>query len=377
MTDAGHVDVDASGDAGGTDSGVPLENGGPSDGGAQDSGDDEPDANEPVIDDDVRHAASRYGVSIGWDALRWLSDEELTKTFDGLTELKVGFLRTDLSWDAIQPDSIDAYTWEKFDEVVDLANAHGVQMLPILHRSPDWARLPDTERNELPDLDAFREFAKVAAARYQPKGIFYWEVWNEPNISMFLSPSDPIAYAGLLNAGYEGVKAGNPLAFVISAGLAAAPDTEPGRHISAVDFARTLYQHEPRLDAFGFHPYGWPEPPTSPEGWQGWRMMESNPDNLRALMTEHGDGAKRIWLTEYGAPTSVVSEDEQADFLESAYALAADSEWAGPLFYYSFRDIGTDLSEPEHFYGLLRNDWGQKPGYARYKLMPRLADLTE
>lgn len=338
---------------------------------------DEGDVEEGDVEERERPSVSRYGISMGWDALRWLSDEDLERTFAGLEDLGVGILRTDLSWDAIQPDGPDAYRWEKFDQVVDLAHARGIQMMPILHRSPNWARPAGTQRNELPDLDAFREFSRVAAERYAPRGIYYWMVWNEPNHQMFFSPPNPAAYAALLNAGYEGVKAGNPHAFVVSAGLSPAPatDLEGGRYVSAIEFARAMYQHEPKLDAFGFHPYGWPLPPTSTEGWQGWRMMEHLSDNLRRIMTEHGDGAKRIWLTEYGAPTSVVSESDQADFLASAYALAAEKDWIGPLFYYSFRDIGTNLNEPEHFYGLLRNDWSPKPGYARYKNLPRLENL--
>ncbi len=339
----------------------------------------EGDTGGPVLDVNRRPSVSRYGMSMGWDALQWLSAADLERTMDALKDLGVGVLRTDLSWDSIQPDGPDTYKWEKFDQVVDMAKVRGIQMMPILHRSPNWARPPGTKRNEHPDLDAFREFARVAAERYQSRGIYYWMVWNEPNHKMFFSPADPVAYAALLNAGYEGVKAGNPQAFVVSAGLSPVPatDLEEGRYVSAVEFARAMYQHQPKLDAFGFHPYGWPLPPTSPEGWQGWRMIESNGDNLRAIMTEHGDGAKRIWLSEYGAPTSVVSEADQADFLQSAYELAGASEWAGPLFYYSFRDIGTDVSEPEHFYGLLRNDWSQKPGYARYKNMPRLPDVRK
>lgn len=329
------------------------------------------------VDLDERPSVSRYGISIGWDALRWLSDADLERTFAGLEDLGVGILRTDLSWDAIQPDSADAYRWEKFDQVVDLAGEHGIQMMPILHRSPNWARPAGTQRNEMPDLDAFREFARVAAERYAPRGIYYWQIWNEPNLKQFFSPPDAVAYTALLNAGYEGVKEGNPEAFVISGGLSSVPQTdlEQGRYVSAIEFARTMYQNQPKLDAFGFHPYGWPLPPTAPEGYQGWRMMEKNSDNLRKIMTEAGDGTKRIWMTEYGAPTSRVSENDQADFLESAYTMAGESTWAGPLFYYSFRDIGTDPDDPEHSFGLLRNDWSPKAGYARYKNLPRLENL--
>ncbi|AWV90097.1 glycosyl hydrolase family 39 [Bradymonas sediminis] len=71
--------------------------------------------------------------------------------------------------------------------------------------------------NGHPDLDAFRAFAKPAAQRYALRGVHYWEVWSEPNLNQFFSPPDPVAYVALLDAGYEGVKAGNPGAFLWAA----------------------------------------------------------------------------------------------------------------------------------------------------------------
>ncbi len=377
VEDVGELDVGDVGDVGELD--VGELDGGQGDVSESDADGGKGELEEDVLDANFRPSISRYGMSMGWDVFRWSSDADIERIFDGLADLGVGVLRTDLRWDLVQPDGPDAYQWEKFDQILGLATARNIQVMPILLLSPDWARPLGTDATGHPDLVAFREFSRVSAARYAAKGIHYWEVWNEPNHKNFFSPADPVAYAALLNAGYAGLKEGNPQAFVVSAGLSPAPDTDHvnGNHVSAVDFTREFYKHQPKLDAFGFHPYGWPLPPTSHEGWQGWRQMETNPDNVRAIMTEHGDGAKRIWLTEYGAPTSVVSEDEQADFLEIAFTLAGETDWLGPLFYYTFRDTGTDVNEPEHFYGLLRIDWSEKPGYARYKGLPRLPDVRK
>ena len=44
-------------------------------------------------------------------------------------------------------------------------------------------------------------------------------------------------------------------------------------------------------------------------------------------------------------------------------ALAAASSIIGPLFWYSYQDLGTDPSNAENFYGLRRFDGSAKPAY--------------
>jgi hypothetical protein len=90
-------------------------------------------------------------------------------------------------------------------------------------------------------------------------------------------------------------------------------------------------------------------------------------------MTANGDSAKKIWGTEWGAPTGgpsgsgFVSEAVQAAHITEAYRLFASYPWTGPLFVYNFHDNGTDTSTKENFFGMLRYDWSQKPGYAAYR----------
>jgi hypothetical protein len=40
--------------------------------------------------------------------------------------------------------------------------------------------------------------------------------------------------------------------------------------------------------------------------------------------------------------------------------------WSGPLFWYSLRDAGTNLSDREHNFGLVRRDFAAKPSLAAY-----------
>jgi hypothetical protein len=94
--------------------------------------------------------------------------------------------------------------------------------------------------------------------------------------------------------------------------------------------------------------------------------------SIRSLMIAHGDGAKKIWATEFGAPTngpagSFVSKATQAKMVTRAYRLFASYRWAGPLFFYSGRDLGSSTSTTEDFMGLLTRSFSRKPSFVAYR----------
>ena len=87
-------------------------------------------------------------------------------------------------------------------------------------------------------------------------------------------------------------------------------------------------------------------------------------------MVANGDGAKKIWATEFGAPTKgpgAVSEATQAAMITRAYALYRSYAWGGPLFFYQGRDLSTVTSTRENFFGFLRHDFSRKPSYTAYQ----------
>jgi hypothetical protein len=94
-------------------------------------------------------------------------------------------------------------------------------------------------------------------------------------------------------------------------------------------------------------------------------------------MVAHGDGGKSIWGTEFGAPTGsagqAVSEALQAKMVTDAYAQWKRLPFAGPLFWYSFRDAGTNAGDVEQNFGLLRHDFSPKPSFAAYQAAARAA----
>jgi hypothetical protein len=58
-------------------------------------------------------------------------------------------------------------------------------------------------------------------------------------------------------------------------------------------------------------------------------------------MVANGDSDKKIWITEFGAPTTgghPVSQDEQSTELVQAISQARQLNWIGALYFYTWSD---------------------------------------
>ena len=324
----------------------------------------------------MRAPAGQLGFSIGSDSLRGLDASARRAFFRNAAATGAAWLRVALDWSIVQRAGPGRYDWSEMDANVMLARETGTRLLPVVSFAPPWLEggaAPATSEA----VAAYADFLRAAVARYRSFGIRAWEIWNEPNLEGFWAPApDAAAYARLLTAAYAAVKEADPGALVISGGLSPAPSTGPEggapAHVAAVDFLADVYANggAGSFDALGFHPYSWPRMPDTWLPWSGWSMMEGP---IRALMIAHGDGEKRIWLTEYGAPTNGegVSEANQAEMLVRAVRLARSASWAGPLFWYSYQDLGTNPEESEDWYGLLRHDGDPKPALPRFERLVR------
>ena len=114
-------------------------------------------------------------------------------------------------------------------------------------------------------------------------------------------------------------------------------------------------------------------------------MMDSLSPSIRSVMVANGDTSKQIWITEYGAPTggpgsattnlnyglirgtSHVSTQLQAQMLSQSVQQYEQYSWLGNYFWYSYKDLGTNASNPGNFFGLLNHNGTPKPAYSTYK----------
>jgi hypothetical protein len=125
------------------------------------------------------------------------------------------------------------------------------------------------------------------------------------------------------------------------------------------------------FDVLGWHPSNYPEG-LSFARWSAWSQMSQTRPSARSVMKSHGDAAKQIsGATEFGYPTGStlqnVSEPTQARLVSAAYAALEKRSWAGPPFFYTYRDSGANKLDTEQNFGIVRYDFSPKPAYAAYR----------
>ncbi len=307
----------------------------------------------------VAAPADGYGFGVG-GAMTWMSPEDADRELDAVTRTGATWLRVLVSWDRIEPMP-GAFDWGYLDHWINGAVSRGLRVLGVIAYSPDWARLPGSYYTGPPeDPDVFAEFATKVVERYGDR-VSDWEIWNEPNVPWFFGYGDNRAprYTELLKVAYPAIKAVQPNSTVVAAGLSPAqgPEAPP-------IFVNDMYASgaQGHFDALAMHPYVFPHG-LAVDVHNGWSDVE----RVRQIMVDHGDGAKKIWMTEVGAPTSApeaagVDQVEQAREITDVLWKASQSGFSGPVFIYSIRDInsGNPADDQDNFGALLTTDWRPK-----------------
>jgi hypothetical protein len=315
-----------------------------------------------------------FGIAAG-GAIQLDGPRTLERDLDADRAVGAKWLRVDINWAQIQNGGPASYQWGPTDAVVLEAEARGMNVLGGIIYTPSWARPENSTVTYAPNAAAFAAFAGAAVRHYAAMGVHAYEIWNEPNTPAFWQPApNPAAYASMLKAAYPAIKAADPFATVVTGGTAPAPNN--GRSYSPVAFLQGVYANGGGgfFDAVGHHPYCSPAFPGARAAWSAWYQMYGTSPSLRGVMIANGDADKKIWATEYGAPTSgpagdvaVVSPLKQAAMLIRAYHLFASYSWAGPLFIYQGRDAGADPGSLEDSYGIIYHDFSPKPAFAAYR----------
>ncbi|OYV27059.1 MAG: hypothetical protein B7W98_02605, partial [Parcubacteria group bacterium 20-58-5] len=343
----------------------------------------EPLAVQPQSAVDI--SAKALGIAAG-SSLPSLSDSQLAARLDGIQKTGAHWIRLDFDWSTVQPTSSASFDWTSYDRIVGAIEDRHMEILGILDYTPSWARPVGCDSNLCAPTNAtaFAAYAGAAARRYGSRGVHAWEVWNEPNNPTYWQPAaDPSAYAALLRSAYTSVHRNDAQAVVVTAGLS--PQATGNGAYSPYDFASAMYANGAHgyFDALGDHPYTFPLSPAD-KADDAWTQMAAVSHSLRSLMIANGDADKKIWITEYGAPTGgpgpvstnqqpnldahpyAVDEARQATLLTDALRLYRSYSWVGPMFYYTYQDAGSDQSTNENFFGLISSDGAKKPAYGVY-----------
>lgn len=337
-------------------------------------------AAEPSVGD-------RVGVDAGAGIL-WEDDGARQADLDAIAATGAKWFSLDVDWNSVQSTGPFEFDWQVTDRVVREAHARGLSLIGMVGYSPPWARptnCPAGTTHCLPrHVEDYARFAKAAALRYGAHAfdatlrstITTWQIWNEPNHVPFVQPRVDVAkYTELLRYAHDEIKKVDRSTVVLAAGTSPAPDDPAGRDVAPVTFLEGIYANGggDAFDAFAHHPYSFPCSPLLNRSWNAFFQTYW----LYQVMVRHGDGDRKVWGTEIGAPTgsdvgtcadangSSVTEADQARFAVDALRgwTQTFGSFTGPLLWFQIRDGGSDPANPDDHFGLLRSDRSAKLAY--------------
>jgi hypothetical protein len=248
------------------------------------------------------------------------SADQVQRLADGGVES----MRIPVEWGALQHQQGGPIDWSGVDAIVEKAARSGIDILPTLSGVPTWAvpsiavpggggskapaRLPVTGAA----AKAWKSLLTQAVERYGPGGAFWathpgvpvrplrtWQIYNEPNFKYFVARPNPTEYGKLVKISSAALKAADPGAQILLAGLFAKPKgaRKNGKHTSpnwyASDFLTRMYKTNPgirsRFNGVALHPYS-----------INAREIPAFVEELRGVLAANRDAAKSVWITELG-----------------------------------------------------------------------------
>ena len=313
-------------------------------------------------------------------------------TLQMISEAGFKWIRQEFPWEEIEiQDKGDFYdhkwdksAWDKYDNIVELAEKYDLSIIARLSNPPAWSRAAGNDAGPLAppdDLNDFGDFVYAVVSRYKGR-IKYYQIWNEPNIypEWGEQPVDPEAYTELLKIGYTRAKEADPDCVIISGALASTIELGP-RNLNDFIFLQRMYDAGARdyFDILAMQGYGlWSGPYDR-------RMRPrvinfSHPLYIRDIMVKNGDENKPIWISEmnwnaippdHPAPPIFgrVSKEQQARYAVEAYQrIQAELPWVGVVNFWFFKRASEDeKDQPMYYFRMVEPDFTPLPVYDAVK----------
>lgn len=235
--------------------------------------------------------------------------------------IEVGTYRlwdADVNWPNLEP-ARDRWQWDRLDRIVDLAQQRRWQLIMPLAFSPRWASARPNENTfdtnsrlgwaaEPANIEDWRVYVRTVATRYKGRVQLY-EVWNEPNSSMFFTGSIS-QLVTLVREAYTILKSIDPGVIMIS------PSIVHGGGTGLQYLGNYLAQGGGAVaDVIGYHFYIEAEPPE---------QLPVHIADVQRVMSRYGVSNKPLWNTEASWAASEVkfpSMELQAAYVARSYIL--------------------------------------------------------
>jgi polysaccharide biosynthesis protein PslG len=274
-----------------------------------------------------------------------------------------GWIRTDLKWDATERQK-GTYDFSAYDRLITDLERHSLRALFILdYGNPlynDGAPPRTAEAR-----GAFARWAIASAKHFGGHGIL-WEIYNEPNIRLFWPPRPNI---------------GEYIALALEVGRVFRAEVPHEKLIGPAtagidfDFLEGCFRS-------GLLDY-WSAVSVHPYRQLGPESVAKDYSRLRKLIAAYSHRAIPIVSGEWGYSSVWRGMDEQKQSEMFAREMLTNIANGIPLsIWYDWRDDGSDATEPEHHFGLVRNTFqpagtqprDSKPAYLAARTINRFLD---
>jgi len=318
---------------------------------------------------------------------------KIEKTLEMVAAAHIKWIKQEFPWQEIEfskgyfhDDKWNKSSWEKYDQIVNLADKYGLTVIARVDHPPDWAKAAPGGNSPLKDYKDLSDFTNALLDHYGAK-IKYVQMWNEPNLAAEWVPGKPVnpaEYAAMLKAVYPAIKAAHPTAVVLSAPMAMTLEGPEARgNMNEIDYWTKMYDAgvKGNFDIASANGYGLDQPPEAPPDPKvlNFRRVEL----LRQVMVDNGDSGRPIWFDEYGwnaSPESLpeaeknywrhVTPEKQAEWTVAGVDYArAHWPWAGVISIWYFRQVG-DIppDKAEYYFQMVDPDFVPQPVYDAVKV---------
>lgn len=293
-------------------------------------------------------------------------------------------IKQTFAWKDLEP-APGQWDFSRADALVAQAEAKDLRLIVRLSDAPTWSH-PGIDRAGQPaivdappdDLALWAAYCGQVAGRYAGR-IHAYQVWNEPNLSREWGgrEPDPAGYAHMLALCADAIRAADPAAIVIAAGMA------PTGTWDATAWPDDLYLQrlydlgfQASFDVLGVHAPGYTAPEVDPADAPGGHRFFSfrRVEDIRRLMIRNGDAARQMAILEVGWTTDqtnpdyawfAVDEATQARNLVAAYQYAAEhwTPFVGLMSTIYLADTGWTDANEERWWAVTTPENYIRPAY--------------